>query len=97
MAKSKHKRVVCETSLDSDSEDERDINVATVVDNKGRGTSSRNVHIEKAPLKRSKRESVEPVDKSADTAAFTEGDSLATQAKRKQVSANLPSNLVFHP
>lgn len=51
MTKGKRKRVVCETGVDSDSGEERDIDVGILVNNHGHRRSSRQIHIERASSK----------------------------------------------
>jgi hypothetical protein len=89
MVKSKRKRVLCETALDSDSEDEQDVDVGTVVNRQGHSTSSRRVHVEQAPPKRAKSG---PSLKPSATSAGAVGDPPSTKEKRKQVSINLLFN-----
>jgi hypothetical protein len=56
----KSKRVFCETGIDSDSDEERDVDVGIQLDNHGRATTNRHLLIEKTLLKRPKGAQMPP-------------------------------------
>lgn len=85
---SKRKRAFCETTLDSDSEDERSVDIGLVVDNRGHTTSSRNVHVERV----TKRPKAAPPPAVSITPVEPTASDAAGKSKKKQVSLEYFTN-----
>jgi hypothetical protein len=97
MTKGKRKSVVCETGIDSDSGEERDIDVGILVNNQGHRRSSRQIHIEQASANRLKST---PLLQPAATFSNSPSHSppthkTPTEEKRKQVSVIFFQRLLF--